>query len=379
MIQMLMNTKNNHNSHKGPYNVTIIYDTLKKAEKLVEKDIPKNFEEARILLSPWQQAVLFGAVAALLGFGGAFQWFARENNTISESEPKGITEKPKDSFEGIPLEAKAAFVFDITNRKTIYTKNSEAQLPLASLAKLMTALIAEETLLSGEAVVLSKEAISEEGDNGLLVGEEWRKDDLIRFTLLVSSNDGAHALASAVEAIHVKESMKEATTTPLVVSFSEIMNARAQDLGLVQTYFLNAKGLDMHGRAGGAYGSARDVASLLAHILAHAPAIFDATQYTEMAFVSLNGVTHVLKNTNSRAARIPGIVASKTGFTDVAGGNLAIIFEAGPMYPIAVVVLGSSVEGRFTDVETLIRATLASLNLESRTETFGSVRDRSEI
>ncbi|MBI3020309.1 MAG: hypothetical protein HYY60_03235, partial [Parcubacteria group bacterium] len=44
--------------------------------------------------------------------------------------------------------------------------------------------------------------------------------------------------------------------------------------------------------------------------------------------------------------------------TDLAGGNLAIIFEAGPMYPVVVVVLGSSVEGRFDDVEKLVWASL---------------------
>ena len=142
------------------------------------------------------------------------------------------------------------------------------------------------------------------------------------------------------------------------------MNARAQELKLTQTYFLNAEGLDVYEQESGAYSSVRDIAILLSYILSNAPHIFDATQYGEQTFTSLGGVTHIFKNTNEHASRIPGIVASKTGFTDLAGGNLAIIFEAGPMYPIAVVVLGSSVDGRFSDVETLVRATLQKLNQE---------------
>lgn len=351
--------KEYHNSqNKGPYNVTIIYDEPKEAKKLVEKTTHKNLTEEKTALPLWQQATLFVVVFSLFGFGGAFSWLTVEKDTLSKDEPKKAIEKLKNPFEELSIDAKAVLVFDIAQGKIIYAKNHEAQLPLASLAKLMTALIAEETLLSDEVVVLSKEAVSKEGDAGLLVGEQWQKDDLIGLTLLASSNDGAHALASAVEAFHMRENEKSATTIPQHVSFSEIMNTRAQELGLTQTYFLNAEGLDMYGREGGASGSARDIASLLSYILKHAPYIFDATQYREQVFTSLGGVTHILKNTNERASRIPGIVASKTGFTDLAGGNLAIIFEAGPMYPIAVVVLGSSVEGRFSDVERLISATL---------------------
>ncbi len=358
--------QNNHNQNKGSYNVTIIYDTLEKAEKSVEnveKLSPQDTEEEKTLLPLWQQAVLCGMVLFLLGFGGAFHWLTGEEDTVSDDTPEGIVEKPQDPFQEIFIEAKAALVFDVTKNKIMYGKNAEAQLPLASLAKLMTALIAEETLLSDEAVVLGKEAINEEGDNGLLVGEEWQKDDLIKLMLLASSNDGAHALARAVEAFRAEGSSTDGAT-PQFVPFSEMMNIRTQELGLTQTYFLNAAGLDVHKQESGAYGSARDIAILLSYILKNAPQILDATQYNEQIFTSLGGVTHILKNTNERVSRIGGIVASKTGFTDLAGGNLAIIFEAGPMYPVAIVVLGSTPEGRFTDAEALISATLQKLNQE---------------
>ncbi|MBI3019811.1 MAG: D-alanyl-D-alanine carboxypeptidase [Parcubacteria group bacterium] len=304
------NSRNNK-----PYNVTIIYDTPKEAE-IVTHPVPETVVAgigAKKTLVPWQIAALFGVVFTLLWTGGAFSW------------------------------------------------------------------------LWGGAVVVGKEAIAEEGDNGLLVGERWRKDDLIALTLLASSNDGAHALASAVEAFQ-KENETSATPnqssqssdgTPVVeqsslrgtagqasqeIPFVEMMNARAKDLGMNQTYFLNAAGLDAQKNESGAYGSARDVAALLEYILRTSPGIFAATPYEKMTFTSRDGIAHNAKNTNEQMAAIPGLVASKTGFTDLAGGNLAIIFEAGPMYPVAVVVLGSSVEGRFNDVAHLVSATLARLN-----------------
>ena len=64
---------------------------------------------------------------------------------------------------------------------------------------------------------------------------------------------------------------------------------------------------------------------------------------------------------SKRSLEFNDFVLGKTGFTDLAGGNLAIVFEAGPLYPIAVVVLGSTAEDRFTDVEKLVWATLESL------------------
>lgn len=76
---------------------------------------------------------------------------------------------------------------------------------------------------------------------------------------------------------------------------------------------------------------------------------------------SLNDVDHQVKNTNEAVERFPGLIASKTGFTSLAGGNLAVAFEAGPMYPIIIVVLGSTLEERFNDIEKLIWASLEYL------------------
>jgi D-alanyl-D-alanine carboxypeptidase len=67
------------------------------------------------------------------------------------------------------------------------------------------------------------------------------------------------------------------------------------------------------------------------------------------------------ENTNVVIDKIPNLIASKTGYTDLAGGNLVIAFDAGLNHPIIISVLGSTEKGRFSDVLQLVQATLKQL------------------
>jgi len=77
-----------------------------------------------------------------------------------------------------------------------------------------------------------------------------------------------------------------------------------------------------------------------------------------------DGVEHTANNTNKALGEIPGLIAGKTGFTDLADGNLAIMFDAGVGHPVAVVVLHSSKDGRFEDVKRLVQFSLDHLKGE---------------
>jgi len=253
-------------------------------------------------------------------------------------------------FESVALTAKAAYVYDIATGEMLYEKNSELQFPLASLTKIMTALVAREYTNPQTIITLTQRDISAEGDSGLRVDEKWRFSDLVDFTLLTSSNDGARALASV-------GALSASRTHGGNISFVDLMNEKARDLGLTQTFFLNEIGLDESSSTSGAYGSAKDVAMLFAHALNTYPELYAETAQNTGEINSLD-FTHTATNTNTIVSQIPGLVASKTGFTDLAGGNLAIIFEAGPLHPIAVVVLGSTADGRFVDVERLVETTI---------------------
>ena len=235
------------------------------------------------------------------------------------------------------LEAEAAFVWDASLNKVIYEKNSRAKMPLASLAKIMTALAALESGV--EKVTVGREAVGEEGDTGLLVGENWNTDDLAAATLISSSNDGAATLSSST-----------ANRGNFVISMNEL----AARLGLAETNFSNETGLDVSENGGGAYGSAENIGRLLYYAITRYPEVFEVTAYQSLRTESLSRKKHVFENTNRVIGEIPGALASKTGYTDLASGNLAVAFNAGIMRPIIVVVMGSSENGRFEDVKKLV-------------------------
>ncbi len=257
----------------------------------------------------------------------------------------------RDYFDGIRLEAKSVYVFDIAKGEAIFELNKNIQLPLASIVKVMTALVALDQVPASSIVEISEEDIMVEGDDKLLVGERWRLDDLLNFTLVKSSNDGASAVASAISAFSFGGDKE---------TFIDEMNKFAKEIGLKQTYFLNETGLDLSSSVSGAYGSSEDMAKLFLYILENNPNILEVTQYSTLE-VSSREAKHNIKNSDSLTASVSGILASKTGYTDLAGGNLAVIFDAGFMHPVVAVVLGSSQEGRFEDMKKLMKATFESL------------------
>ena len=87
------------------------------------------------------------------------------------------------------------FIWDVYNQKKFFLQNKEAQLPLASLSKIMTALIASE--YENKNIIVNID--EKNGNGGLIKNEKWNLKDLIDFTLISSSNDGASAVASAVQ------------------------------------------------------------------------------------------------------------------------------------------------------------------------------------
>jgi len=127
-----------------------------------------------------------------------------------------------------------------------------------------------------------------------------------------------------------------------------------------QSFFLNETGLDLNETVSGAYGSSKDVAILIENILQEYPDILEASSHGQVE-VSSNLFTHQINNTNQIVETLPNVVASKTGFTDLAGGNLAVVFDAGINHRIVVSVLGSTKEERFSDVEKLIWTALEKI------------------
>ncbi|KND47382.1 MAG: D-alanyl-D-alanine carboxypeptidase (penicillin-binding protein 5/6) [Parcubacteria bacterium C7867-004] len=288
--------------------------------------------------------------------------------TKQESQP--IVEVPgpvapltgPDAYANTKIEAKAAIVYDLTTQEVLYAKNSRSQLPLASLTKLLTMYAASDSLKPDATVVMTASALASEGESGFTEGETFAFKDLARIALVASSNDATSAIA-------------ETAAIAKATSGQNMLASAVSAMGLSQTYAINGTGLDESTSVSGGYGSAYDVATLSGALLTKAPDIAHATIASSLTIRSKEGVLHTLKNTNPDVVRVPNLLLSKTGFTDLAGGNLAVVFDAGIGHPVAIVVLGSSIDGRFRDVDKLLSLTLdhfAGIDPSSQTAAVGN-------
>ncbi|MEO6536785.1 MAG: serine hydrolase [Candidatus Paceibacterota bacterium] len=250
------------------------------------------------------------------------------------------------AFAGMRISGQAAIVVDLSTGQTLYSESADKVLPLASLTKLLSLYAAASALAPNAVVTISSSSLAQDGDYGLSEGETFYFKDIARLALVASSNDAAQAVT-------------EAAAASKSLTIEQFLAQAVSDAGLSRTTATNGTGLDIDTEVSGGYGTARDVAKLANEFLKRAPVIAGATTKPSVTIRSIAGVVHSLHNTNPDTTQIPGILMSKTGFTDLAGGNLVIIFDAGIDHPVAIVVLGSTRDARFTDVERLMHATLA--------------------
>ena len=256
------------------------------------------------------------------------------------------TSTTPNAFAHIPINAKAAIVYDVALGKILYAKNADAQLPLASRTKLLTIYAALSELSPNSPITIPADVTHLDAPHAFSAGQVFTLSDLARLTLTASLNDGAAAIAEATAARENR---------PL----SSVLAGAAAALNLSQTYALNGNGLDVSTAVSGGYGSAYDLARLAGALVEKSPTITAATTHSSAQAVSEGGTSFSVRNTDPIVTTIPHLLLSKTGYTDLAGGNLALVFDVGIEHPIAIIVLGSTLKSRFTDGATLVAATLA--------------------
>lgn len=254
-----------------------------------------------------------------------------------------------DAFKSIPLEAQAVVVWDAKNARTLFGRSASVQLPLASLTKAMLAYSANQVMGDDVIVTVTGRDLAEEGSSGIRPGDSFRYADLRAATLVASLNDGANAISRTMGEILKKNEHPSLQKRSAI----GIMNDSAGALGLSQSYFYNEDGLDLGTGQPGALGSAEDVAKIFSALIAQYPASLVPTKSEGYVLRSLSGNEYQYWNTNQRLSDVPGIIGSKTGYTALADGNLAVAFEHGGT-TLVVVILGSSKEGRFDDVRKVV-------------------------
>ncbi|MFA6338894.1 MAG: hypothetical protein WCW87_02465 [Candidatus Paceibacterota bacterium] len=263
-------------------------------------------------------------------------------------------EKNNNAFNNLNIEAKSVIVYDINSNKILYGKNENERMPLASLTKIMTAVTALKLAPKDLEVPIMSSFIID--NNGLKANDKWKLGTLLSYTLIVSSNDGARSVASVIGAKALGGSYENGNKW-----FVDQMNKQARAIGDSDVYFYNETGLDIDKTTNGGMGSALGVVKMFVYAFKQYPEIFEITNKSSISLNSISGARFDAKNTDKIASLIPGLLASKTGLEDTAGGNLAVIFDSGLNKPIAIVVLGSTAEGRFKDVLTLASSTLSYL------------------
>ncbi len=329
-------------------------DQVQTEEFIMPEEDPILREKIPVL----QQLTLLAAILLLL-LGGAITpkiiaYFADEADVIPAApilkekvEPLEAQGKSIKPFSEVSIAAEAAYVWDVRGQRPLFKKDESEQLPLASVTKLMTALVAYELLADTENVAVTEQAIKQYGNSGLLQGETFNRATLSNLVLMSSSNDGAYALAAAAGEVLQKDNG--------AIAFVHAMNIRAEELGLVSTYFKNPTGLDIDESENGGNGSAKDMAFLMEYILENQPEILQFTKEPDARVYSEDGIYHDAVNTNYYIHEIPNLLGSKTGYTELAGGNLVVAFDAGLDRPIIISVLGSTRQERFTDVLKLVK------------------------
>lgn len=302
----------------------------------------------------------YAGLAALLLLGIAacvfsYSIFSKEGFKSAQEAAAAATSTKK--LSGVSIEAKSAYVLDLTSGDVLYEKNQDAQLPLASLTKVPLVLAVSEALSPDTVITIPRDTSPPGSTMRLAKGEQWKVSDVITFTLVASSNEGANILAGAAD------SALRARYPELPPGSAALfrMNELAQNLHLTHTYFLNVNGLDESLTQAGSYGSAKDFAEIMAYAASTSLPAFAGTTRDGVLLTDDAGDTTSAINTNEALGQIPGLIMGKTGYTDLAGGNLAVVFDIGLAHPVVAVVMGSSFDGRFSDMKTLVQKTREAL------------------
>ncbi len=320
----------------------------------IPPEIPDEPAPSRFPVS--RQLMILGGLLFLLLGGALLPTLFPSPEPADILVEKQATETDATTFQKVTvrtigdvgLKAHSAYVYDVRTKRALYNKNADKVLPLASITKLMTTLVTHELMTESANVTVPDAAIRQDGASGLSAGERFSADALIDYAVLASSNDAAYALA--VAAGELLDPDRPADT------FVAAMNLRAKELELPSLKFYNPTGLDLSATKAGAYGSARDVTFLMEYILTNYPELLSKTTIADDRIYNEAGVYHEAENTNTIISDIPNLLGSKTGYTDLAGGNLTIAFDAGFDRPIIITVLGSTYTERFSDVEALVKA-----------------------
>ncbi|WP_418719169.1 D-alanyl-D-alanine carboxypeptidase family protein [Candidatus Allofournierella merdipullorum] len=234
---------------------------------------------------------------------------------------------------------RAAVLIDLSSGTVLYEKEPDTPMPIASITKVMTLLLTFEAIEAGKVSLQDTVPVSDHAYNmggsqiWLEPGETFTLDEMVKAICVSSANDAAVAVAEFIGG-----------SEP---AFAELMNQKAAELGMINTAFKNACGLDEAGHL----STARDVAIMSREMLLNHPRI---TDYTTIWMDTLRGGQTQLLNTNKLLKRYQGVTGFKTGTTSGAGVCISASASRDGLDLLAVVLGAASSNERFDAATALL-------------------------
>ena len=261
--------------------------------------------------------------------------------------------------EDYAMGAKSAILIDSASGKVLFEKNADEKLAPASMTKLGSMLMIMEAIDNGNLKLDDKVTISEEAANMggsqvfLEAGEVYTVHDLLKGVAIASGNDAVVALAEKVAGSQGE--------------FVEMMNKRFKEIGVKNTNFVNAHGLDAEGH----YSTARDMSIIAQELLKHEK-ILEYTSIYEEYLEKNDGTKTWLVNTNKLVRFYNGVDGLKTGYTTTAGYCLTATAKKDNFRLISVIMGEETSENRSSD-------TVKLLNYGFNTYKINTIKTQDEI
>lgn len=256
-----------------------------------------------------------------------FLTFIKNNQVLSLNLwfPYWIYDKSayKNAVVSPEISARSALVYDLTTSKILYEKNSKERLPMASITKIMTAIIGLENKKEDGKYLVTKDALVGEDSMGLSEGEVLTLEELLYGLMLHSGNDAAETIASSYSGGREK--------------FIEAMNNKVKALGLSDTNFTNPTGLEGDGKQ---YATAYDLLVITKYAMQ-----FPLFRRVVAAFNHYIPKTethkeYFLENETNLLTSYPGVFGIKTGYTPEAGFCL-VTYLRYERHELIGIILGS--------------------------------------
>lgn len=214
------------------------------------------------------------------------------------------------NIEEPKLSAKSFYVIEVNSGKVLAQREPEQTRPIASLSKLMTALVIIERANLKDEITISKNAVDTYGEMGNLVADEKMTIESLLYAMLIeSSNDAAVALSESASGGDGQ--------------FVGFMNQKAAQLALKNTHFVDASGLGIEN-----VSTAKELVKIMQQVIKY-PILENIMKTQEIDILSADGKhNHHLTNTDKLLSKYPEIIAGKTGYIDESGNCIIVAVSA---------------------------------------------------